>query len=378
MLGAALLSPIVGLLPAIGHAQPAATVDVGGAVLRYADTLRATAVTVAPAVRAGLGPATLAAYGTGSRLDAGDWSVQGGLDAAVASPALGPVFGELAGSAAGSAHRDGTRTGETRGIGRLYLVGWRGGLWAGGGLGRTDDGLLWRDVRLAEAGLWGSFGPATLSAAVTPTTVDDTLRYTDVEAVLQLAMGDAEMDVSGGVRSGAAVLTTLGGDRAWGGASVTYWLGTRFGVVAAAGTYPVSPTQGFPGGRYATLGVRLASKGARPAPAPAAPTPGEQATAELSDFSTSAAAGGQRTLRVRAPRARTVEVAGDFTAWAPVAMKPEGSGWWAATLPIPAGVHQVNLRLDGSAWRTPPALPSVADEFGGRVGLLVIEREERR
>ena len=369
--------PLVGalLLPRAVSAQAAsASIDVGGAVLRYADSLRATAVTLAPAVQAGFGPATVMAYGTGSRLDVGSWSVQGGLAASVFSPALGPVRGELAGSAGGSAHRDGTRTGETRGSARLHLTGGRGGVWAGGGLGRTSDGILRRGVRVAEAGGWASVGPTTFSATVTPTTVDDTLRYTDAEAFLRVVLGRADVDLSAGLRSGAPEVDALGGDRGWGGASVTWWLADRIAAVASAGTYPVSLTQGFPGGRYATFGVRLATRAAGSAEASAAPSlAGVEAATDLTAFQATDAGGGRRTLVVRAPAARELEVAGDFTGWQAVPLVRGQDGWWAVTLPIPHGVHQVNLRLDRGEWRVPPGLPSVSDEFGGRVGLLVIE-----
>jgi hypothetical protein len=41
-------------------------------------------------------------------------------------------------------------------------------------------------------------------------------------------------------------------------------------------------------------------------------------------------------------------------------------------LVIAPGVHRVNIRVDGGAWRPPPGLSVVRDEFGGEVGLLVV------
>jgi hypothetical protein len=38
------------------------------------------------------------------------------------------------------------------------------------------------------------------------------------------------------------------------------------------------------------------------------------------------------------------------------------------------GKYQMNLRLDGGPWIAPPSLLTMADEFGGRVGLLVIDK----
>ena len=381
-LGRALLAAGSGALAAAGGpllARPAraqqleASVDLGGVMLRYADSLRAAAITVAPAARLNAGRASLGAYGTGSRLDVGDWSVQGGIDGAVATPTWRRrLLGDLTGIAAGSAHRDGTRTGDLRALGRVHLLGWRGGLWAGGGVGRTHDGVRDRDIRLVTTGVWATLGRSVVSLTATPTTVDDTLHYTDGEAAVLVALGRADLSLSAGARAGENVLVNVGGDRVWGGAGLTWCLASRVGVVAAAGTYPVSPTQGFPGGRYATLAVRLATRARRSAAAePAAVV--EPAASGITGFRTVAAGGGKHTVHVRATTARALEVTGDFTGWQPVALRRGSDGWWTVTLPIEAGVHQMNVRLDGGPWTVPPGLPSVSDEFGGRVGLLVIE-----
>ena len=79
--------------------------------------------------------------------------------------------------------------------------------------------------------------------------------------------------------------------------------------------------------------------------------------------------GDQRTIRVRAPRAARVELAGDITDWTPVSLSPRGDGWWVTTLVVRPGAHQVSLRLDGRAWTVPPGLVTVTDEFGGTAGL---------
>jgi hypothetical protein len=42
-------------------------------------------------------------------------------------------------------------------------------------------------------------------------------------------------------------------------------------------------------------------------------------------------------------------------------------------LPLKPGKYQMNLRIDGGNWLVPPGLLSMSDEFGGTVGLLVIE-----
>ena len=364
--------------------QVTSTLDVGGASLRYADSVSATAATVSPAVRADWARATLTATGTASKFGAGDWSTQGALDASVFTPAAGALVGELGGSAGGSVHRDGTRTGQALAVGRAHVMAERAGAWGGAGGGWTWDGGTWRAVRLGEAGAWTRVGAAAALAAVTPTAVDDTLRYTDATVAVRFDLARAELGASAGVRSGSRLPSFGGSARSWGSASATVWMTEWMGVAAAAGTYPVDLTQGFPGGRYATLSLRLGSRGHRRSPngrdwTAAARQRSEGAAALSADrrvlaFETDPAHGGGRTLRAHAPNAAAVEVAGDFTAWQPAALTRREGGWWTITLPIARGAHELNVRVDGGAWRVPPGLPAVADEFGGAVGLLVVEQ----
>ena len=47
-------------------------------------------------------------------------------------------------------------------------------------------------------------------------------------------------------------------------------------------------------------------------------------------------------------------------------------GRWEAWLDATPGLYRVNLRLDDGPWLAPPGMPSVDDDFGGRVGLLAL------
>jgi len=42
-------------------------------------------------------------------------------------------------------------------------------------------------------------------------------------------------------------------------------------------------------------------------------------------------------------------------------------------LPIAPGKYEMNLRFDGGTWMVPPGLLGMKDEFGGSVGLLIVE-----
>jgi hypothetical protein len=83
-------------------------------------------------------------------------------------------------------------------------------------------------------------------------------------------------------------------------------------------------------------------------------------------------AGRETDFAIDAPGARTVELAGDFTDWAPIRMRRDGGGGWRLALPVPPGVHHVSLRIDGGPWRPPPGLPIVPDEFGGESGVFIV------
>jgi hypothetical protein len=64
---------------------------------------------------------------------------------------------------------------------------------------------------------------------------------------------------------------------------------------------------------------------------------------------------------------------GDFTDWAPVTMSPIAADTWTYNVFIGPGVHRINIRIDGGPWVAPPGLTVVRDDFGGAVGLLVVQ-----
>lgn len=371
-------------------AQGAVTLDAGVAGVRFGDSVSTTAGTVGPSLRFDAGLLSVTASGTLSQLRAGGgagvaagaaaWTSQGAGAGSLFTPARGPLRGEVLASAGGSAHQDRTRTGQWRTLGRAHVMGERRGLWAGGGGGRTWNGAAWRTVGLAEAGAWARLGAATLVAVATPTSVTGTdgtsARYTDAELSARWVAGRMELAGSAGARAGDAALVAAGDGRAWGSASAAVWLAGPFALVGSAGSYPVDFAQGFPGGRYASLALRVA---ARPQPRPAghaASRAGSLAlagrTAGVTAFTVARTAAGGHRVRLRARGAAAVELAGDFSGWAAISLRPAGNGWWSAELTIPHGTHEIAVRVDGGAWGAPPGLVEIADEFGGSAGRLVV------
>ncbi len=352
--------------------------DVGGVALRYADTLNASAATITPRASADWGRGVAEVSGTYSQFASGGWSTQGALSGSLFAPFAGGFLAELAGFSGGSAHQDGTRTGEVLANARLHSMRKWGELFIGAGGGRTwFGGGGSSGVFLGEAGVSTTLQHSTATIVLSPAVVDS-LKYMDGQVSLSWTRAKLDLGAVVGVRVGDQ-LTALGGTaRSWGSVNAVRWLSSRFALVAAGGTYPIDPTQGFPGGRFASLSIRLATRRAAEAETvntqqPRIEAPPDEGLAVATEFTAVRTGARSVTLRVKAPRANQVEVTGDFTSWTPVRLNLASDGWWAATLPIDPGKYQMNLRLDGGEWIVPPGLLSMLDEFGGRVGLLIVE-----
>jgi hypothetical protein len=168
---------------------------------------------------------------------------------------------------------------------------------------------------------------------------------------------------------------------------VTQWLS----LVAAAASSPVTVggtvlrddvTDGRRGmAPVVALGVRVARLPmGRSADTPSGILGFETRTLGLVDAATLTGgvplAGGSDTLRVillvDAPRAESVELMGDATAWLVRGMQRHPSGRWRAELVLPPGVHRVMIRADRGQWVAPPGLPLGADDYGAPVGMLII------
>lgn len=351
--------------------------DLGGVAVRYADTLNASAATLTPRAVADWGRGLAEISGTYSQFASGGWSTQGALSGSLFTPLPRGPLAELSGFGGGSAHQDGTRTGEVLINARLHFIRMRGDFFAGAGGGRTWFGGGSSGVLLGEAGASATLRDVTATLVLSPVAVDS-LRYMDGQLTMSWTRAKLDLGTVLGIRLGDQ-LTALGGTaRSWGSLNAVRWLGARFAAVAAGGTYPIDPTQGFPGGRFVSFSIRMATRRAPEAQStnvqqPQLETRPDSGLAVVTDFETRPAGVGSVTLKVEAPLARAVEITGDFTGWTPVPLQLESTGWWTVTLPIGPGKYQMNLRLNGGEWLVPPGLLSMLDEFGGRVGLLIVE-----
>ena len=362
------LSLLGGTLAAPASAQhPSFSIDGGALSMQYADSIDANAVAVTPSFWIDSRRASLTTIATLSEFSGGGWSAQGSVDGSLFTPRRGLLLAEFGATAGGSTRNDASRTGQVLGIARAHLSTDTRGVWLGAGFGGTWDGVEWRNVRQGEAAAWMQAGNGSAFLSATPIVVDDSIRYVDMQLGGALNFPRVDVDGSAGFRAGSRLPTLGGTAKSWGSASLTGWLTSRIALVASAGTYPVDLTQGFPGGRFASFSIRFGSRRFNPVSEPRFEPLAKNV------FSVRNADGDTREIRVRAPGAASVEIMGDFTDWNAVRLMPDGSGWWSARLPIKPGIHEMNMRMDGGSWTVPAGLPKKSDEFGGSVGVLVVE-----
>ncbi|MDQ6885805.1 MAG: glycogen-binding domain-containing protein [Gemmatimonadota bacterium] len=353
-------------------AQRTALLDAGFGSVHYESYLPSTVLTLGPAFSARAPFAEVTGSGTFSHFESGRWSAQSTLNGSVYTPSIGMVRGELAGLADLNVLSDITRAGEALAFARAHLVDQRQGAWAGGGAGRVWWDGIWQTVARSEAGAWARVDSLRLSASVTRTDFVGTIApaflgyppesrgpYTDAVTALHLTRGVVELDGSFGRRFSRPEEETS----TW-HVSGTLWMSSQLALIASAGRYAADIPQSIPGAQFVTVALRMRT---RP-PALAA----SLAVALATGFEVRGGADSPRLIRVRAHGARRVELMGDFTDWLPVDLTSTVEDEWEVLLPISAGTHRVNLRIDGGAWVVPPGVTAITDDFNGIVGLLVI------
>ncbi|HJU64213.1 MAG TPA: hypothetical protein VJ596_00990, partial [Gemmatimonadaceae bacterium] len=321
----------------VSSAQVVATLDAGTGSIRYDDVQRSLVLSVSPTVVRNGSSSTLLATGTVSQFANGGWSAQGLVAGSLFTRAFGPVRGELAGRAGLNAHREILRVGQLLGLARAHLVSEERGVWVGGALGRSWMGGAGEHVSRADAGAWTRLGGALLRVSVARTRIRDSMftntpplnpppgsspyarftnSYSDAEAGMEWRRGRVALDATIGQRFGDHVREVS----SWSvGGSVR--LSNHIALLAATGRYPADLTQSLPGGRYASLALRFSLN-------PRAARRLEEPAATALAFETTRGDDDAQTFNVYAPRARRVELMGDFTDWHPVALSREGDGRW--------------------------------------------------
>jgi len=346
------------------HAQ-VVTVEAGGLHARYADSVSGTAGHV------------------GMRLDVTSRRASAVLDAGLSRFTSGETVSQVAGRGsvfATSSRRfafglqwggEWDQLGSDTWVGTASggpLVGFGSGAFtaaaggAVGGLRRLDGSSL----TIGSAGLMveARVTEALSVQAAGNVTMSDTADYADFTATLQARHRGLSLFLLGGARAGDL------SDDPWGQIRMHYVFAPWVAVEGAVGRYP-RDLMGFTDGTFGTLGIRLSLLGSvrprgatGPAPAPRPP------------LRVDALHDGQSQVTVQYSEAvrQGLEIAGDWNGWIPVPLERAGRDTWSVVLRLVPGLHQYQLIVDGVTWTIPDGAPWVPDEFGGRVGLMVVRQ----
>jgi hypothetical protein len=390
-------------------AQLASRLEAGALVSGQQGGLQENAFAVRPSLRYDTPRFSLAATGSAWNLG-NDWQLaDGSAHVAVSSPSAFGVHAEVVANASRIAYDAGLPSDQLDARAKVHMLfDQRGGFWLGGGVDRPVQVSVVSAVEVTGGGAWTRIGGATLSGSVTnfafskAGTMQDSSdasscavnsggalpvgkggatagsaaqgggecqrqsRFSDIEGALEWAFGPLEVHAQGGYRIGD-VFDAMDDARRWGGATATYWVSNQFAAVLGGGREPGNPARGLPARSFANFGVMLAY-----VPIPRR-TVAVTSSAAVTVFQAEDAGYGNRTIILRAGGVERVEIMGTFTEWEPRTMTRIGRDRWEITLPVGAGVHQVNVRLDNGKWRPPPGLPAMRDGFNGDVGIWVVE-----
>ena len=358
-------------------AQLASSLEAGAAHVTYDGFLPSAAYSMSPALSVEGAQASLAARGSYLVFQSGNRSVQGSFAGSLFVPSSGTWRGELAVLGGVSTYEQFARYGYVHARARAHLLGRREGLWLGATGGHSDLGSASERVWQLAVGGWRQLAPATVAVSAGTSRIGDTT-YTDIEGTAALMRGAIQLDLSSGVRG----WSRGGGRGVYGEAVGTAWLSRHFALVVSGGRYPSDPVRGSIAGRYASLALRIAqrqpSRFGTGTTAPlfdsrAGTLPRRRGPSVAAAFEARSLSNGTVLLRLRAPGARTVEVMGDFTDWQPVALVRGDSNLWELRLTMPPGQHRLNVRIDGGPWTAPAGTAVIDDDFGGTVGLFVLE-----
>ena len=267
----------------------------------------------------------------------------------------------------------------------------RAGEWLGLSTGRSEPGAAPGARLNLGTGLWHSFKPFDVEAGIVTSmlnvseqhaehwsftrdssrwvdtttfrTVDQPVLRTNAQSALRWQFGRVEVSAVGGV-----MLRNASAPQRWAQAAVNVRATRQLLLMAALGQRPVASLAFDPAaGPRTMLGVRfepLADHGV---------ALGRATGPDVRTWTTRAAGEGRTAVRVRCPEAMHVELTGDFTDWAPVALTALGGGWWGSEMAIASGLHQVQVRVDGGAWQAPPGLPTTQGDFAGTAGVLLVQ-----
>jgi hypothetical protein len=375
-------------------AQLAGTLDMGAGTYRPDRAIAGGIASIVPSLRYRSGLMELSAIGVYSDASAGRWNFQGGTAASLSTPTFGILRLEATGQAEWTSHYRVRGTTLFSGGVRAYLTPGSGArAWVGRYHGQATTLGARRPLQRSEIGGSARLGAVHLEFSLANTTVDRSLLFGvtdptrpggDTLTAIPGPQGQAQVDrvrLTDAVLSGRWRIRSLDFDASLGrrfsrftpettiwGLSASRDIAQSLALVAAAGRAGSDPVTSVPGARYFALGLRL-KVGSQAVPA----RPATAALTKAAPFRIGPAVASGREIVVLAADARTVELAGDFTDWKPVALQPWGDGAWRTILPIRPGLHRLAIRIDAGTWQAPSGTRPITSEFGGEVAEVIVE-----
>ena len=370
-LAAVVLGVTCALMPVRASlAQTWATLDVGFSEIRYDGFLASTGAAITPGFDWSGRHAAIAARGTYLRFESGNRSLQGSFVGSLISARWHGWRAEAAADGGASSYADFARFWHAIGEVRVLRASDHRGLWFSASAGRTsfDKDLPSRPLATGSVAAWTRHRSLVLLLSASRAFVGDT-QYSDIGVTARGQRGSWELESAVGAR----FLSRGAGRGVYGEAAVILPVDQHFAVVFSGGRYPTDPIRGSIAGRFISAAIRLRLRSATPE----VPTLRLQPDAPHDSLSSSTLTVNRESscnvrLTVRAPKARLVEIAGDFTEWQPILLARTSNETWGIVTAIARGVHQMNLRIDGGAWIAPRGTTRINGDYGDEVGTFVV------
>ncbi len=357
-------------------AQTEGTLGLGGTLVRYDGFLASGAAVFAPALRFDSPRLSFSGVGSWTVFESGRGVLTASAAAAWLAGSSGSWRLELSGSTGASGYAEEAATGHLLAGARLHVFGTSTGGWIGVNAGGSFGGSGGAPVEVVIAG-WSQRNRLALVGSVT-TTWQGRVRHLDLVGAVRWTSPGIELEARAGARPWVQnpQAVSVARAEAFGEITAVVPLSQRLAISFGGGKSPSDPVRQVLGAAYLSAGLRWRAFGRQARSMPVHTTSVLRGRRVPSDergpLLEIAGSAERRTLRVHAANSNSVELMADFTDWVAVRLVQVAPSVWEISLAVPAGVHRVNIRLDGGPWSAPGGTRLEQTEFGGAVGIVVV------